>query len=1163
MGLFRGIGAGWLCLAAAGAALAQTYTADLRGAVRTASGPLPEATVTLLNEATNIAREAITNAAGEYNFAAVAPGVYTLRATFPGLRGWERSGIRLGAQAALTIDIELEFGVIEESIEVVAAVAPLLETSTASTGALIDSSRLNQLPAPNRLSTSVAVTVPTVIPSGNPELARLQDLNHPSLVSLGGGARRANNYIIDGVPHTDLVNRPSVNVTMDMVESMNVQLHNYDAETGRTGGGTFNVASKSGSNQWHGLGFYQDRPGSWLANNFFAKRAGQVLPDTYWHNGGGALGGPLRRDRTFFYYNVEGYRNLSTRNARLRMPSSLERLGDFSASRNAANQLVLIYDPLTTRLDPSTGLRTRTPFAGNRIPASRLNPVSLKILSYYPAAQRDVSDGLANFDSTAQQIGWALMHNIKLDHRFSDKVSVSGLYITNATQRTNDNYWEPGQGPNRFADPRDGTLDRSLHLVAVNNTWITGPASVVSFRFGFTRLKDDDATTISFDPATLGLSPAFLNAQAVKKFPVGRITDYEGFGAVDPTQRLWSSWSANFAASKLIGTHTVKFGADYRRLWLETQSFEGGSGDLRFDRFFTSADPLANGTATSGNAMASFLLGYPSGNPENQSRINISSPLHPYLHYYGFFAQSDSRLRRNLTFTYGLRVEHETGLRERENRFTVGFDRQRNPGGALGNLVIDGRPVRGGLIYAGVDGAPRQQGDPPAVKVSPRFGLTYQPVARMVVRGGYGIYWAPWNFQPATATNYGQIGFSRQTFIQQDQFVPTTTIDNPFPAGALRPIGNALGALAGVGGQIDFIDQTKRAPWVQQYSVDVTRQLTGAMAAGLEYSGATGRALGLGGSSDGVININQLDPVHLALGPALLAQVPNPFFGLPAGQGFAVTSPTVQRRQLLRPFPQFGDIFMRQSTRGRSQYHALVVKLERRMSRGWGFTFNYTYSRLTDNQFGETNFYQGVNANALNAYDLSREYAVSLLDVPHRVAFAPVGELPFGAGKPWLRQGLGARLLGGITLSSIIVLESGFPVPVASLTNNTNLFTLAQRPNPTGASPVTRGSRTERILKRWLDPAAYAVPAAFTLGTAPRTDPRVRGPHRNNWDLMASKAVTLREGLRVELRYEMLNVTNTVKVVGPNHQVGSSNFGQIQTQAGWMRMSQYMLRVTF
>ena len=1147
---------------AAGSPAAQSFTAGVRGAVRESGGVVPGVTVHLVNEATAAMRETLSNDAGEYDFSALPPGTYTVRASLQGFKTVERTGVSVATQQFVTVDITLEIGNLQETI-IVSGERPLVVTANASIGTVLGAEDFNTLPSVARNMYMMSVLLPTVVSSGNQVFTRLQDLNHPSLVSLGGGARRANNYLIDGVSHADMVNRPSVNPSFEAVDSVNVQVHTYDAETGRTGGGTYNVTAKSGGNQFRGQAFYQERPRALVANNFFTQAAGQPKPSSYFHNSGGGVGGPIVRNRTFFWFAMEGYKSLDSRSSTLRVPTSRERAGDFSQSVNSAGQLVTIYDPLTTRLDPVTGQMVRDPFPNNVIPAQRLNPVAQKILNYYPMPTSDVSNGAANLDATADQTGYAIMESGKIDHRFSNALSVSGLYITNKTSRTNENFWERAQGPNRFADPRDGTLDRTLHLVALNSTWIPANNTVFAFRYGYTRLQDDDSTTIDFDPSQLGFSSAFLNAQQVSKFPRGTVADYEGFGAVDPTPRIWDTWSVNSTVSRLVGRHTLKAGAELRVLGVDTQPFTGGSGDLRFDRFYTSANPLANGTATSGNAIASLLLGYPSGDPGNQSQISISSPFSAFVKYYGAFVQDDFRANPRFTLNYGLRLEHEDGLRERSNQITVGFDRTLNPGGALGNVLVDGQPVRGGLIYAGQNGANEYQGDPMALKVSPRIGVAYSLRPETVVRGGYGIYWAPWNYQPVSGINYGQIGYVRQTFINQGQFVPSVTLDNPFPGGALQTVGNTLGPLTGVGGQIEFIDQTKGSPWIQQYSVDVQRQLGDSVSVGAEYIGATGRSLGLGGSNDAVLNINQLDPNHLSLGNALLEQVPNPFFGLPAGEGFAVTSPTVQRRQLLRPFPQFGDILMRQSTLGRSQYHAAVFTAEKRMTSGWGGRISYTFSRRWDNQFGETNFLQSNTPEALDAYDVDAEYALGIIDVPHKLILAPIFELPFGEGKKWAQPGVANALLGGWSVSSVIALESGFLIPVASLTNNTNLFTRMQRPNATGNGPNTSGERDERILGQWLKAAGYTVPPAFTLGTATRTDNNLRGPHRNNVDLAIAKSLRIRGTMRGEFRIEVINLTNTVKVIGPIHQVGNAGFGQIRQQSGFMRMTQFMFRTTF
>jgi trimeric autotransporter adhesin len=1167
----RVVGLVALALTLAATAAAQTFTGGLRGAVRDANGVIPGVTVQLVNDATGQAREAVTNDQGEYSFTAVPPGNYTIRASLAGFRGYENQGVRIAAQQFITLDIGLEVGQIQETITVTGA-SPLIDTSTASGGGVISSEQLSTLPSGGRSAFLFAVTLPTVVASGDPQFNRQQDQTNASLLSLGGGTRRGNNYLIDGVSVTDIRNRASANPSIEAIDDVAVQVHLYDAEAGRTGGGTFNVATKSGTNEWHGSGFYQNRPRWGMANNFFSERAGNPLPETYFHTGGGGFGGPIVRNRTFFWASVEGYGSNTTRSSpNIRLPTMRERQGDFSQSRDGDGNLVVIYDPLTGDANGNG----RTPFPGNIIPQNRLNGVAVNMLSYLVPPTNDVSNGNANFFSTAEIHDRAMMYTGKVDHRFTDAVSLSGFYLYNKTDEPCANYLEPGlNGPNRFIDNGDYILRRRVHVLALNNTWLPNSNTVMTFRYGWTRFLDDDTLSIDFDPATLGFAPAFSSAIQTKKFPNVNISDYYNLGAIDPSDRNLYSWSANAAMSRLIGRQTVKVGFDFRTIGIDTQSFSGGAGTFEFDRRYTSANPNINGVNAapgvqpSGNALASLLLGFPSGDPGNQSRILVSAPANYFTRYYGAYIQDDFRVSSRLTVNAGLRVEHETGLQEEENRFTVAFDRSLTPPGPLGSVTVNGQPVRGGLVYAGVDGAPTQQGNQPAAKFSPRVGMVYSVNPRTVLRGGYGIYQAPWNYQFVGAANYGQVGYSQNTFINQGQYFPTTSLTNPFPAGVNQPRGNALGALEGVGSNIEFIDQDKGASYVQQYSIDLNRELPGNIAIGFEYNGATGRNLGLGGSNDGSLNINQLDPQYLALGGALTDQVPNPFFGLPVG--FNVNSPTITRAQSLRPFPQFGNILMRQSTQGKNQYHAGIFKFEKRLSDGWGGRINYTYSRLKDNQFGETNSYSLTNGNPQNSYDLDAEYSLGLLDVPHKLVFSPIFQLPFGEGRRWASSGVAAAILGDWTFSSIIAFESGFPISLSNSSNNlSNAFFLMQRPNPTGQDPATSGSREDRLFYPganpgiWLNGAAFENPGLYQLGTNPRTRGDIRTPHRNNWDFVAAKDIRFGGRARGQLRLEVLNITNTVKTFGPTTTVGSAAFGRIAGQRGFMRLTQLMYRMSF
>lgn len=432
--------------------------------------------------------------------------------------------------------------------------------------------------------------------------------------------------------------RASANPTIEALDDVAVQVHQYDAETGRTGGGTFNVATRSGTNSFAGSGFFENRPQWGMANNFFSEKAGVPMPDTYSNLGGGGVGGPIARNRTFFWYAMEGYGSNTTRNAQVRLPTAREKAGDLSQTFDQAGNLVTIYDPLTG--DRGTG-QGRTPFPGNIIRANRLNTVARNMLSYLPNPTTDRSNGLPNFESQPTIEDRAMMHTGKVDHRINDRVSLSGFYLYNKTDEPCANSVVPQGQPNAFIDSSDYVLRRRVHTLALNNTWLPSSNTAATFRFGWTQFRDDDTLSVDFDPAALGFNPSFSDAILTEKIPRVFSTDYYTMGALDPSDRNLYSWSANATISKLIGRHTVEMGADYRTIGIDTQAFSGGAGVFNFDRRYTSANPNVNGVNgvnASGNAMASLLLGFPSGDPDNLSRINVSSPANYFVRYYRFCA---------------------------------------------------------------------------------------------------------------------------------------------------------------------------------------------------------------------------------------------------------------------------------------------------------------------------------------------------------------------------------------------------------------------------------------------------------------------------------------------------------------------------------------------
>jgi len=1198
----------WLLIAAgAASAGAQQFTGGVRGAVRDANGVIPGVTVTLTNEATSISRETVTNDVGQYNFPAVPPGTYSLSTKLPGYKTYESKGLTVGTQQFLTLDVTLEVGALEENITVTGQ-TPLIDTASASTGGVLDRQALESLPAPGRNAFLIGVTVPTVMPNGDPQFNRQQDQSNASLVSIGGGGIRANNYIVDGVPISELRGRAVANPTIEALEDVKVQVHTYDAEMGRTGGGVFNVTARSGANQYHGSGFYQTRPVWGQSENYFNAVAGKTkeetgLADAYYRLFGGGVGGPVLKNRTFFWGAMEGYRSGTTRNINEIWPTANQRNGDFSRTRIGGAPVVL-YNPWCRGLTaasqrcPATGtgsIATGGLFTNAQIPLTHpaVSQVGLNILKLWPTetiqgAMAQNEDGNTNANGTAFVIDKAMMYTFKGEHKFTDNWSLSGFYLYNKTD-------EPGSTIVKsdklfMADQSQwfGPLRRRPHVLVFNNTNILNDSTVLTLRYGWTTWQDScDAQAFSAGQQSLGFASSYVNALpagGANTFPSLMFEQAEDVGGWGPGPVRWKGpYAINGALTKLVGNHSFKFGADLRRLGVALATVTTGEtslgGNFNFDSAFTSRSGVG------GHELASLLLGLPTS---GQAPFNNGEG-EWFTKYWGAYLQDDWRISSRLTLNYGLRLEHEDGLREIENRQTVGFDQNAtNPIDGLVNkagTLLQGRTLRGGLLFAGVNGANDYQGDPKAIKPAPRVGGTYAINTDTVLRGGYGLYWAPWNY-PGAGSGYTSTGFSRFTSLIQssaESSVPLTVLDNPFPSGLLAPIGSSQGLLTGVGSRIDFVDQDKGSPSVQQYSADIQRQLPGAMAITIGYVGATGRDIGYGGTTDAVVNINQIDPALarqlFPLGggwdPAKLReQVPNPFFGI-AQAGELASAPTVARGQLLRPFPEFGDVMMHQKTAGsKRQYNAVDFILDKRVggTHHWGGRYSYTFGRMKDNQFGETSNYGSRTATPQNNYDLDAEYSISNFDSPHRLVLAPIVQLP----SPATRSGAKFLLLGGWNASAVVEMVSGPPLSaiLSGSTSDANLglFGGRQRPNLVG-DPNTSGSDADRAASedhlgaRWFSPTAYVNPGAGVYGTAPRNNGDARWQFRKNIDFVLTKATTFARNQSGEVRFEILNVTNTPKFgnfsQGGINAPDNSSFGRVDIQAGFMRIWQLSFRYKF
>lgn len=1131
-----------LVLTCVPAVVAQTYQGALRGAVRDSQGVIPGAEVLLINEATNADRTAMTNEVGEYGFPNLLPATYTIRISLPGFRAEERRGVRIGTQQSLVIDFTLEVGSVSEQITVTGE-APLIERASATQAASLDKEALQSLPIFGRNTFFAAISTPGVIQTGDPQFVRYQDQSGSSQLSLGGGPRRGNGYLIEGVSITDFTNRPTIAPSMEAVEELKVQTKTYETDMGHAAGGVFNTTARSGSNAFRGSALLVTKPGATTGTLFFAKREGLENPPQYYYNWAGSIGGPIIKNKTFFWFSTDDYIQRSTRNNVLTLPTAAERNGDFSQTRNSAGQLVVLYDPLTTRM--VNGAIVRDPFPGNVIPAHRISPVASAMLAAMPLPSSGKTfNGQATLDDGPQN-----QETVKVDQRWIDRWTTTGMYAHQYTKEPGSAFYGPhGSVP---GDPQASMLYRTVDFFALNNIFVPNANTAIAVRYGFNRFKDFGSNFPAFDAATLGFPASLVDAMTFNTFPIANITGYNvgtnALGNSGPNRTTHKTQTFNLSVSHLKGSHTLKFGAEYRRLGADVTSYSSSAGSYAFTQAYTASTP----TAAGGDAFASFLLGYPA-----TGSIVYATPAQYVIDYYAGFVQDEYRAHSKLTLNYGVRYEYEPGVREAENRFTVGFDRE-----AAFPVQVPGINLKGGLIYAGERGYPTTQGR--ALNgVAPRGGFAWSLSERNVIRGGYGFYWAPMQFSGVGETAMGRLGYTATTTYLSSTDggrTPANTLNNPFPAGITPPQGNSLGLSTGAGGVVDFVDQDSQAGQVHQYSLDYTREMRGGIAVSIGYSGSRSEHMPVGGTVDATVNINQLPSQYLDLGSALLDLVPNPFFGN-AAFGNLANSATITRGQLLRPFPQFTDVFAHRVTAASTRYNAMTLRLDKRVRDNWSVNANYTFSRLMDSQFGEANTYSNRNQFALDNYDLDREWGYSLLDVPHRLNINGTFILPIGTGHRWLTDGLGNALLGGWSLTMAARFQNGFPVSVWQSANNSGLLGSSQRPNIVpGVELATSGSLEDR-LTNWINPAAFTAASAYTFGNAPRTLPDLRTPGQRNVDLSIQKSQRIGRPT-ISLRADVLNLFDNPLFTTLQSQFGTPTFGQLTAVGGYARSVQFQVRV--
>ncbi|MBI3472326.1 MAG: TonB-dependent receptor [Candidatus Solibacter usitatus] len=1103
----------------------------ITGVVRDVSGAvIPGAAVRVAHQQTGAGETVLTQGNGVYLAPQLAPGEYRVAVTAAGFKTLEITGLKVDVDTTLTQDVLLELGQVSETIKVEGH-TNLVETASGQVGTTVQVSHVLEMPLADRNVFTLVNLVPGAFFRGGE-------------VSLGGGRTRSAQALLDGVVNSrGGVAAQQIELTppVDSMQEFKVEINNLGAEYGRSSAGVVNAVTRSGGNRYSGslyeflrndkldaAGWNNDRKPPLRRNNF-----------------GGTMGGPIVRNRTFFFYNYdalrEGVGQSLTRNVGL--PEW--RRGDFStATRDAGNQAapVVIYDPET-----GTGTfgnpRSTLPFPNNIIPASRLDLVARKAAAYLPAPNRPADNPFnraGNWQENRVNTLTRDYHTARLDHEWTPGTRMFFRYIVTQPERER-NAYSRGYG---VADPEGTAIDNRRQNAALNLTHLFSPFFFLNLTAGvnrvFIRRRTGDCCDTNYG-TLLGIPN--VPGEVFPRFNFG--------GGLAPVTEMGASGNANRRAaitntdltarfSKVAGAHTFKFGVQHSRFNGNELSRNQPSGVYGFNGRLTQGFTAGGSTiSNSGLPFADFLLGR-----INSADATVSPSYGRRLQYYAGYFQDDWRLSPNLTFNLGIRYETETPVYEVAGRMNSFDPWAPNPLAGTGDIPPNATGI---VLFPNRNGQGKYLWRWDKNNFSPRIGFAWRVLgtSTTVVRGGFGLFYGnPYDRETVQQlkAGFGNVYRARSPvpFRLRDG-LPKEAFEDIPPTELLPTFGNR--GTRYETSQIQFLDPNRVTPYTENFNLTVQHQWRGILF-DLGYLGNLGRHIAYPN-----ININHIPPDLLPR-----TEIPE---------------------RLRRPVTVFGSdqaqVQILAPNWGLSNYHAFTLKTERRFRDGHGWVLSYTFSKWIDNvQFtGGDDVTFGDDDQPQNIYNLRGERSLSTNHVPHRLVVSPIVELPFGKGKRWLNRG-GAwnAVAGGWQLSALATARSGAPFGVLVLNGPRDILGDQAdgknlRPDLVANASIgeLRGRPAERIRGlQWFDPNAFRVPPRFTHGNVSRTVPGILGPGSLNFDSLVAKNFTARERWRAQFRWETFNTLNTPEFDLPNQTLGGGGFGLV-TGAGRRRIMQFGLKL--
>jgi hypothetical protein len=1193
----------------------QNVYGTIAGTVTDTSGAaVANASVTLTN-LDNAQKHSIeTDASGNYTFVSILPGRYKLEGEKTGFKKFLREPIEVQIESGLRVDIALQVGAQTETVEVTSEV-PLLQPETNSLGQVVEQRTVTELPLNGRNPLALVELVPGVVPQGQPSAGNSSTSNpvgaNPFALGdfqVGGGMAGQSAILIDGAPTNGAyLNVVTVVPSQDVIQEFKVQTNNLGPEYGRFAGGVINLSTKSGSNSFHGSGFEFLRNKVLNANDFFANENGIQRPPFTQNQFGANVGGPVFKDKLFFFSAYDGFRLRKGSLFQTWVPTAAERTGDFSQIGSSNTSSVLtIYDPTTSGVGANAGTpcnssntACRTAFIGNIIPTNRIDPTAQALLSYFPMPNQ-TNNPNGNFATAFSTGGDVDQYNERIDYNLSEKQRIFGRYTHNHILSL------PDAPFSQICTDRC-TETTTAHQVSLGDTFSFSPKTILDMHIGYTRYvylrtplsQGIDLSKFGANWAALAPEMTYTHIPQVCVSNNSGDTHWGGGWCAQGTGSGIGAWDDTLSVmpsvTHIMGKHNLKAGFEFRLLRNNYYQSNNPAGLLQFNAKMTAANPNdpsnanAGTNGSTGNGFASFLLGY----GDSGSFVEPARTADQNL-YKAFYVGDTYQLTRKLTLNLGLRVDLQGDWTERFNRI-VAF----NPTEASPLLTID--PALGstvnpatGQTFANLKGGydlvasgrhSSRMAFPDWNHVEPRLGISYQFDKNTVIRTGYGIFYLPvdvrWNDAPH---NLFINSFSTpwQT-AQSNGVTPLNPLSNPEPLGIIPPFGRNQALIDVQGNGNEAALPNNPAPYVQQWNFDIQRQFPGNTLLDIAYAGSKGTHLPMHDQ-----NLNQMPDQFLPSGAPSAANtaiinsltqiVPNPFAGNctgctgPLQSGNMGTVATVKQGQLLLPFPQFDGVSMAEPDNRDSIYHSMQLKVQKRFSAGAQLLATYTVSKLIDDTNSEINWLEAspVSWNDSNANNLRSQRSLDAFDVPQRLVLGAVLDLPFGHGKKYASNvnGVADKLVSGWGIDTIITFQRGFPIIIGGCPgpqSNSGIPNAGcDRPDRTALSHQMSGSVGQRLTE-WFDTSVFTKPTDFGYGNDSRTEPNIRTDGVKNFDFAFFKDTKFGPDQRLgaQFRAEFFNGFNHPQFNPPDSGFGDANFGHVTSQYNLPRLIQFALRFTF